>query len=77
MRVSNSFDLKQNQQNFIEGVLISCADAIIEKVSLPFAKIVLKITPPVPRRRGWEDDEESCVFHIRFQTEEGRNEVRL
>lgn len=49
-------------------------DAMVEKISLPFAKRVLSITPPVPRRKGWENDE-SSVFHIRFKTEEGRNEV--
>ena len=51
------------------------SDAVIEKTSLPFAKRVLKITPPVPRRRGWDESDESCVFHIRFKTEKGRNEV--
>ena len=50
-------------------------DAIVEKTSLPFAKTVLSITPPVPRRKGWRDDETS-IFYIRFRTVEGRNEVR-
>ena len=49
-------------------------DAIVEKTSLPFAKRVLSISPPVPRRKGWHNDETS-VFHIRFRTEEGRDEV--
>ena len=53
----------------------SQTDAIIEKASMPFAKLVLKITPPVPRRKGWDDNDESCVFHIKFKTEEGRSEV--
>ena len=50
-------------------------DAIVEKTSLPFAKRILSITPPVPRRKGWSNDE-SCIFYIRFRTSEGIDEVR-
>ena len=46
----------------------------MEKTSLPFAKRVLSITPPVPRRKGWKNDE-TCMFYIRFRTQEGRDEV--
>ena len=54
------------------------ADAIIEKISLPFAKYVIKISPPVPRRKGWEDtDEETGIFYIKFKTSEGRDEVSI
>ena len=42
---------------------------------MTFAKYVIKITPPVPRRRGWEEDDDSSVFHIKFKTHEGREEV--
>lgn len=52
------------------------ADAIIEKTSLAFAKFVMKISPPVPRRKGWEDtDDETGIFYIKFKTSEGRDEV--
>jgi hypothetical protein len=47
--------------------------AIVEKTSLPFAKLVLSITPPVPRRKGWRSDETS-IFYIRFRTAAGRDE---
>ena len=50
------------------------SDAIVQKVSLPFANRVISIMPPVPRRIGWKDDETS-VFYIKFKTEEGRDEV--
>lgn len=54
------------------------ADAIIEKTSLPFAKYVMKISPPVPRRKGWEDtDEQTGIFYIKFKTSEGRDEVSI
>lgn len=49
-------------------------NSVIEKVSMPFAKKVVKITPPVPRRKGWEDSNESCIFYISFHTDEGRTE---
>lgn len=50
-------------------------NAIIEKTSLPFAKYVMKISPPVPRRKGWEDtDEQTGIFYIKFKTSEGRDE---
>lgn len=49
-------------------------NSIIERVSMTFAKYVIKITPPVPRRRGWEEDDDSSVFHIKFKTHEGREE---
>ena len=43
---------------------------------MPMAKNVIKISPPVPRRKGWdEEDEETSVFHIKFKTERGRDEV--
>lgn len=53
-------------------------DAIIEKTSIALAKNVLKISPPVPRRKGWEDtDEETGIFYIKFKRSEGRDEVRV
>ena len=52
-------------------------DAIIEKTSIALAKHVLKISPPVPRRKGWEDtDDETGIFYIKFKTGDGRDEVR-
>ena len=57
-------------------LLSLAADAIIEKTSLAFAKFVMKISPPVPRRKGWEDtDDETGIFYIKFKTSEGRDEV--
>ena len=46
-------------------------------MSLPFAKKVLKITPTVARRSGWDKENGSDSFYIKFRTEEGRNEVSL
>lgn len=54
------------------------ADAIIEKTSIFMSKYVMKISPPVPRRKGWEDtDEETGIFYIKFKTSAGRDEVRV
>ena len=64
-----------NSLNFIFFLLLF-SDAIIKKDSMPLAKKVLKISPPVPRRMGWKgDNDESSVFHIKFKTESGRDEV--
>ena len=53
-----------------------CADSIIKKESMTLAKWVLKIYPPVPRRRGDKSTEDdSSVFHIKFKTESDRTEV--
>lgn len=50
-------------------------NAVIEKVSLSFAKRVLRITPPVPRRRSWESAEEgSSTFYIKFKKSVTRDE---
>lgn len=52
------------------------SDAIIEKTSIALAKYVMKISPPVPRRKGWEDtDDETGIFYIKFKTSNGRDEV--
>lgn len=48
--------------------------SMVERISLPFTKRILKITPPVARRNGWSKDEENGVFYIKFRTEEGRDE---
>ena len=56
--------------------LLQTAGAIIQKTSLPFAKRVLRIVPPVPRRVGWEKTR-SATFHIKFRTDRGMNEVSL
>ena len=43
---------------------------------MTLAKWVLKIYPPVPRRRGDKSTEDdSSVFHIKFKTESDRTEV--
>lgn len=49
-------------------------DAVIEKVSLSMAKYVMKITPVVARRPSGADDE-TAIFYIKFQSDEGRQEV--
>ena len=54
--------------------LLQITGAIIEKTSLSFAKRVLKITPPVPRRVGWEKTR-TAAFHIKFRSDRGMNEV--
>ena len=51
-------------------------DSVIEKVTLSFAKIALRITPQVPRRAGSPDDD-TAVFYVKFKTEEERNEVTV
>ena len=51
-------------------------NAIIEKDSMSFATYVLRISPIVKRRVNWEGDEESSIFHLKFQNEESRAEVR-
>ena len=61
----------------ISHVFLILIDSIIERISLPFAKRILKVTPPVPRRAGWDKDDESSVFFIKFRTDDGRNEVRI
>ena len=51
-------------------------DSIIERISLPFAKRVLKISPPIARRKGWNKESSSGTFYIKFASDNGRNEVR-
>lgn len=47
--------------------------AAIEQEKIKGCKNVLVITPPVPRRVGWKDDETS-VFYINFKTAALRSE---
>ncbi|XP_019856003.1 PREDICTED: uncharacterized protein LOC109584629 [Amphimedon queenslandica] len=54
------------------GVYIK--DSIIERISLPFAKRVLKISPPIARRKGWNKESSSGMFYIKFASDNGRNE---
>ena len=48
--------------------------AAIEEEKVKGCKNVLIITPPVPRRAGWKDDETS-VFYINFKTAALKAEV--
>lgn len=48
--------------------------AAIEQEKIKGCKNVLVITPPVPRRVGWKDDETS-IFYINFKTAALRSEV--
>ena len=50
-------------------------NAIIEKDSMSFARYILRISPIVKRRVEWDGDEESSIFHLKFQSEESRAEV--
>ena len=52
-------------------------NAIIEKVSMPFASHVLTVSPIVKRRVNWEGDDESSIFYLKFKTEEDRLEVSV
>ena len=48
--------------------------AAIEEEKVKGSKHVLVITPPVPRRAGWKDDETS-IFHINCKTAALQSEV--
>jgi hypothetical protein len=52
-------------------------DAIIEKTSMKFAKRVLRISPPVPRRMGHKEaGDDSSIFHLKFKSDSDRDEVK-
>lgn len=48
---------------------------MIERISLAFTKRILRITPQVARRSGWDKQNHSEAFYIKFRSEEGRDEV--
>ncbi len=48
---------------------------MIERISLAFTKRILRITPQVARRTGWDKHSHNEAFYIKFRTEAGRDEV--
>ena len=48
--------------------------AALDDSSIHGSKHVITITPPVPRRAGWSNDETS-VFYVRFGSSEQATEV--
>ena len=50
---------------------------MIERISLAFTKRILRITPQVARRTGWNKHGHNQAFYIKFRTEEGRDEVSV
>lgn len=52
-------------------------DAMIERISLAFTKRILRITPQVARRSGWNKHGHNEAFYIKFRSEEGRDEVSI
>ena len=52
-------------------------DAMIERISLTFTKRILRITPQVARRTGWNKHSHNEAFYIKFRSEEGRDEVSI